>query len=277
MSRARPDRLTLEEAAARLGVHYMTAYRYVRLGRLAASLEDGRWWVEPEALAAVAAPAPTRPPTSGVRWAAWRKRLLSRLSAGDVAGAWSIVEGALAAGRPTVDLYVHLFGPVMRQIGDEWEAGARSVQSEHRASAVALRLVGRIGAGGLRPGPRRRATVVLGGAPGDPHQLPPLMVADALRWEGFQVVDLGADVPAASFVEAARVAPELAAIGVSLSVERHRAAVAELLAQLRREAPPARLLVGGPVVGDEDSARALGADGWASHAGSVGEVVGATS
>ena len=28
------SRLTLQEAADRLGVHYMTAYRYVRTGRL---------------------------------------------------------------------------------------------------------------------------------------------------------------------------------------------------------------------------------------------------
>jgi excisionase family DNA binding protein len=34
---ARPETLTLHEAAERLGVHYMTAYRYVRHGQLFAT------------------------------------------------------------------------------------------------------------------------------------------------------------------------------------------------------------------------------------------------
>ncbi len=37
--------LTLQQAADRLGVHYMTAYRYVRTGRLPADRRDGRWAV----------------------------------------------------------------------------------------------------------------------------------------------------------------------------------------------------------------------------------------
>ena len=37
--------LTLEAAAARLGVHYMTAYRYVRLGQLQAVKVGGTWRV----------------------------------------------------------------------------------------------------------------------------------------------------------------------------------------------------------------------------------------
>ena len=39
MARSR-ELITLHEAAARLGVHYMTAYRYVRTGRLPAE-RDG--------------------------------------------------------------------------------------------------------------------------------------------------------------------------------------------------------------------------------------------
>ena len=39
-----PD-LTLHEAAALLGVHYMTAYRYVRLGLLPAAKSGGSWRV----------------------------------------------------------------------------------------------------------------------------------------------------------------------------------------------------------------------------------------
>ena len=36
---------TLQQVAERLGVHYMTAYRYVRTGQLIATRRDGRWTV----------------------------------------------------------------------------------------------------------------------------------------------------------------------------------------------------------------------------------------
>ena len=43
--------LTLQEVADQLGVHYMTVYRYVRLGLLEASKVAGTWQVTPAALA----------------------------------------------------------------------------------------------------------------------------------------------------------------------------------------------------------------------------------
>ena len=42
--------IPLTEVAAMLGVHYMTAYRYVRLGQLAATQERGRWVVAADEL-----------------------------------------------------------------------------------------------------------------------------------------------------------------------------------------------------------------------------------
>lgn len=274
MTKGIPHLLTLEEAAGRLGVHYMTVYRYVRVGQLPAILEGGRWLIEPSALEAFAARPPQRAsPEKSARWRELRRRLLSRLDDGDIGGAWSIVEGAVGAGRSSMDLYVQLLGPVLQQVGQEWASGTRSVQAEHRATSTALRLAGRIGPQGLRAGRRRRATVLLGGAPGDPHQLPLLMVADALRWEGFRVIDLGADVPIESFVDAATAAPDLVAVGVSLSVERHRRVAAGVLEELREAVPEARLLAGGPALRDEADARDLGADGWAPHAGAVAKVI----
>lgn len=45
----------LRDAAERLGVHYMTAYRYVRLGVLPAEKVGGEWQVRPSDLAEVVA------------------------------------------------------------------------------------------------------------------------------------------------------------------------------------------------------------------------------
>jgi excisionase family DNA binding protein len=42
--------ISLQEAASRLGVHYMTAYRYVRTGRLPARRDGAQWLVDPHDL-----------------------------------------------------------------------------------------------------------------------------------------------------------------------------------------------------------------------------------
>ena len=52
-------------------------------------------------------------------------------------------------------------------------------------------------------GAEAKATVVLGSVKGDVHSLGKNIVATMLQTAGFEVVDLGSDVPAAGFVEAA--------------------------------------------------------------------------
>jgi excisionase family DNA binding protein len=42
--------ISLQEAVGRLGVHYMTAYRYVRTGRLPAQRDGVQWWIDPRDL-----------------------------------------------------------------------------------------------------------------------------------------------------------------------------------------------------------------------------------
>src|SRR3954451_22049263 len=91
-----PDELIgLRAAAEQLGVHYMTAYRYVRIGTLRARKVDGTWQVRLGGLRALTSRDPARPGPGGIRWPPYRSRLRERLVAGDEPGAWSIVERAL--------------------------------------------------------------------------------------------------------------------------------------------------------------------------------------
>src|SRR3954466_7051873 len=98
---SRPEPITLPEAADRLGVHYMTVYRYVRLGMLPAEKSAGTWKVDPadlplvRAAAGGTAPAPARRRHDGGRGrssAPWSDRLRTRMLAGDVEGSWDVVE-----------------------------------------------------------------------------------------------------------------------------------------------------------------------------------------
>ena len=65
--RSRATDVSLQEAADILGVHYMTAYRYVRTGRLPAQQVDNRWRVRRANLDRL---APPRPPVGRRRPAA---------------------------------------------------------------------------------------------------------------------------------------------------------------------------------------------------------------
>ena len=81
---------------------------------------------------------------------------MARMRVGDGLGSWSVVESALVSGSPS-DMYVNLLGPALRQIGDGWSRGAISIADEHRATAVALGLAGRLSPLFVRRGPPAQA------------------------------------------------------------------------------------------------------------------------
>jgi excisionase family DNA binding protein len=89
--------ISLREAARRLGVHYMTAYRYVRTGRLPARQSGQEWLIDPGDLPTVRKQAASGPGRRARR--DWVPILMARLTAGDEAGAWRVIEEAPTAGR----------------------------------------------------------------------------------------------------------------------------------------------------------------------------------
>lgn len=271
--------LTLQQAADRLGVHYMTAYRYVRTGQLDARRQDGRWLVaatDVEALRRSRSEAPATPGRRAGRTAAgvdrFRTRLLDRLIAGDEAGAWDVVESALVANMRADRAHLDLVAPCLREIGERWEAGTLSVGGEHVASATAARLAARLAPLSVRRG-RTRGTVVLAGAPGEQHGLPMTLLANVLRSRGWGVVEMGPDTPTADLVDAARQADRLIAIGLSVGSDTRLRAAADALGDLRGALPDVPLLAGGPGVPDAATAHALGADWWGADADEVDAVL----
>ncbi len=260
--------MTLNQAATELGVHYMTAYRYVRTGRLAAVKVGAEWRVDPADVAAMkngtagtvpVGGAPSAGPGHGRRRRHdYHLRLERRLLAGDETGSWAIVESAITAGIEPDEVYLEVLAPAMARIGEEWAAGRVSVADEHRASVVMYRIIGRLGPHFTRRG-RKRGTVVVGAAPGDHHGVPVALAADLLRGHGFTVVDLGADTPSQSFVDAALGAERLIGVGISATSVDHDDVIAATIARLHEEVG-CPVVVGGLAVASGDAASALGAD-----------------
>ena len=252
--------MTLQEAAEHLGVHYMTVYRYVRLGRLPATRHGSEWrvrLVDVEKL---------RVPPGGSRRGphrddADRTGLEQRMVAGDASGAWRLVEGRLSGGSDPAGVLTELLVPVLRSIGDRWAAGELSIGDEHRATAVAYRVIGRLGLQFGRRG-RTRGTVVLAAPSGDLHALPVTIVADLLRWRGFEVVDLGANTPGEAIGEAAARADRLVAVGIVSTTSGLDANVAAAVAAVRAAAPDTPILLGGAAIRSQAHAHKLGGDIW---------------
>ncbi len=255
--------LSLAEVAETLGVHYMTVYRYVRTGRLPARrAASGDWQVEAADLSALrrgpAGPARGRPKVDP------RSNLEARMLAGDEAGAWALVESALGSGTTPQELLLDVLAPTMSAIGERWLQGTLSIADEHRSSAVATRLVSRLGAR-FNPRGLKKGTVVLAAPAGELHALPVAIAANLLRWQGFEVVELGADTPAEAVAGA--VAAEMApgrsgvfAVALACTTTSALPAAALTLSLLRELSPRPPLLLGGAGVGTRAEALELGAD-----------------
>ncbi len=270
MSPVVAETISLREVADRLGVHYMTAYRYVRSGRLPAHKVDDEWRVDAADLAALRPTANRSGASSrstGRRGApdrdAMRRRLESRMVVGDEVGAWGVVQAALGAGAPAEEVLTGMIAPALRSIGARWAEGSIQIADEHRASTVATRLVSRLGPSIRRPG-RKRGTVVLGSVAGDRHGLPTAIMGDLLRGAAFDVIDLGPDSPAESFVATASGLDRVVAVGVCVSSVDLLDGVAGFVEELRSGLPGVPVLVGGGAVDSADLAERLGSDGYAS-------------
>jgi len=264
--------MSLEEAAEALKVHYMTAYRYVRQGKLVAVRVKGQWQVTEEALADFQKEKVQGQALAPARGDARRKgnyvtEIERCLSGGDFQGASQVVERAIQAGADIKAVYIDIISPAMSRIGERWANGEIDIAVEHQATAVALRLQGQLSARCSRRG-RKRGEVLLGGPAGERHSLPLAILCDLLRLEGWEVYDLGPDTPANSFVHAAsRIGAGLTAIGISVTSPDSLESAAETVSALRRavgdEVP---VILGGQAIHGLDHARELGAGFFADGA-----------
>ena len=255
----------LRAAAEQLGVHYMTAYRYVRLGTLPANKIGGTWQVRLDDLRALTNRAAPQPGPGGIRWSPYRTQLRDRLIAGDEPGAWSIIERALVSGSPARDIHLELMVPVLHDIGDAWASGSIDIAAEHRASSVASRLVGRLGPSFARRG-RKLATIVIGAAAGDHHSLPLAILGDIIRGEGFAVLDLGANTPPDSFVQSAQTHDDTIAVAISVGSDETLDAARRTATLLHEQVPDIHVFIGGPAITNEHDASNLGADEYGATA-----------
>jgi len=188
---------------------------------------------------------------------------------GNQAQAEAQVGEALAIGVPAREILEHGLIAAMAEVGARFERGEFYVP-EMLIAARAMKA----GLAPLRPhltaqGVQAVGRVVLGTVRGDLHDIGKNLVGVMLEGAGFEVVDLGVDVPPEEFARAAReFKPNVIGLSALLTTTmQNMKSTIEAIEDvgLRQET---RVIIGGAAV-TEAFAREIGADGYAPDASSA--------
>ena len=178
------------------------------------------------------------------------KSLVSKILDADRAGAFSLLE-SWAREHGYDQLIVDVLEPVLNEIGDLWAASVGiSLAQAYVAAKVAEDIIEKIAADRAPTAKTAdlRGPVVIGNIEDDYHALGRRMVATFLKTDGWDVCDMGNDVPAGEFVDKA---VEIGAkvIGVSAMMRTTAANVSAVREEIDRRGLTGRiqLAVGGAV------------------------------
>jgi excisionase family DNA binding protein len=241
----------LEAAAKVLGVHYQTAYRWVRMGLLPAVKVGSGYELRPEDVEGLAEERrnrePARPDPS-IDWVKEGDRLYEALMSGQDLAAEALVEELVETGVRAVDLCDRLFGPVLRRAGDDPSLSNGQVAM---AAEISERVLGALAAPSRG---RPRGLVVVVSPEGERHRLPGLMATVALRGDRWRVHHLGADVGEDDLVAfVAETEPDVVVLSLASGEGPTSDTVDRLRSRIR-----ARVLIGGPGESAEALLRAAG-------------------
>ena len=116
-------------------------------------------------------------------------------------------------------------------------------------------------------------TIILGTVAGDLHDIGKNLVAMMIESAGFEVIDLGVDVPVEKFIEAVRENPDVKVVGVSALLTTTMPAMKETVEALNKEdfRKDIKIMVGGAPITPE-FAEEIGADAYTADAASAAQV-----
>jgi len=194
---------------------------------------------------------------------------------GDHDLARSLASRALADGFDLLETIDQGFSPGIREAGKRWEDGVYFLP-ELAFSAEAMKAAMTVLLPALKEQTRQstsKGRVVIGTVQGDIHDIGKTLVATLLSANGYEVIDLGADVPHERFIESVvEHKPDYLCMSALLTTtmvgQRH---VIEQLEQKDLRAG-VRIVVGGAPT-SETWARDIGADGHASSAAAATRVL----
>lgn len=192
--------------------------------------------------------------------------LYEAILTGDASAAVRMTEAAIAAQADPEQLVARWMIPAMDEVGRRFENGEYFVPElliAGRAMKKALELLRPLlAARGVEPVGR----VVIGTVKGDMHDIGKGLVASMLEGAGFEVIDLGVDVPPQKFVAQAR-STRANLVALSALLTTTMPAMKDVIHALRESGVLdwCKVIVGGAPV-TQQYADSVGADGYSSNA-----------
>lgn len=173
---------------------------------------------------------------------------------------------ALASGRDTMDVINGELIPALDVVGQAFEKGTmflpQLLMSAEAAKAGFAAIKEYVESTGTRQ--EKKGTVVIATVKGDIHDIGKNIVKVLLENYGFDVIDLGKDVPPEAVVEAVQQSGARL-VGLSALMTTTVASMEETIRQLREKVPGCKVMVGGAVLTPE-YADMIGADYYAKDA-----------
>ena len=173
---------------------------------------------------------------------------------------------ALASGRDTMDVINGELIPALDIVGQAFEKGTmflpQLLMSAEAAKAGFAAIKEYVESTGTRQ--EKKGTVVIATVKGDIHDIGKNIVKVLLENYGFNVIDLGKDVPPEAVVEAVQQSGARL-VGLSALMTTTVASMEETIKQLREKVPGCKVMVGGAVLTPE-YADMIGADYYAKDA-----------
>jgi 5-methyltetrahydrofolate--homocysteine methyltransferase len=193
-----------------------------------------------------------------------RERLAAAVIAGDGEGVTALVEEALADGLDALTISNEGLLPGLEEVGRRFGAGRiflpQVMQSAETMKAAFARLKEAL-AGATGPSLGR---ILMATVEGDIHDIGKNIVCTLLENHGFEVIDLGKNVPAERIIAAA-LEHRVDAVGLSALMTTTIQQMDVILQRLRGEGVKVFTMVGGAVVTEEYAER-IGADLYARDA-----------
>lgn len=185
---------------------------------------------------------------------------------GDAKTSAALAREALAEQRPPIEVINQYMVPAMDEVGRRFECEEYFVPElllSARAMKAALEpLRPLLAASGVEPAGR----VVIGTVKGDLHDIGKNLVAALLEGGGFEVIDLGADVPPEKFIEAVQTSGAgMVALSALLTVTMPSMKTTIEALQKAGIRDKVRVIVGGAPV-TQQYADQIGADGYSENA-----------
>ena len=181
-----------------------------------------------------------------------------------------LVLKALAEGVSAKDVLTLGLLPPMAVIGTKFknnEIYVPEVLIAARAMSAGLEILEPIlAAAGVEPAGK----VVLGTVKGDLHDIGKNLVRMMLRGAGFQVIDIGVDVPQAKFVEAVK-ANSAHLVAMSALLTTTMLSMKDVIKELKASGLPVKTMIGGAPI-TQNFANEIGADGYGKDASTAVDV-----